>query len=271
MVYSKHLLCFSIPIWHRFNSKDSLSSQQQKQKLRLITKPRGISATADPKTSTTTTAKSRLNCGVPKLLPMALPFYGKQPGNARLFLVHQRYSFSQPGLCSNLRSLEAARRKLQQLVRGSLNVFFRRLRDWPYSSQRTSWMCVPFLSLQRDFKSGRSPAGVSNGHCSNGIVIGGPHGQTGNGGEKPSKISLPRRGSRSSKRQQQQQQQQPKKFFQAKFHEQERGISLEFGKFVALISISGELYYCAYLVYFIRSLTYTVRKIWVQIGLALRF
>ena len=38
----------------------------------------------------------------------------------------------------HLRSLEAARRKLQQLVRGSLNVFFRRLRDWPYSSQRTS-------------------------------------------------------------------------------------------------------------------------------------
>ena len=261
MVYSKHLLCFSIPIWHRFNSKDSLSSQQQKQKLRLITKPRGISATADPKTSTTTTAKSRLNCGVPKLLPMALPFYGKQPGNARLFLVHQRYSFSQPGLCSNLRNLEAARRKLQQLVCGSLNVFFRRLRDWPYSSQRTSWMCVPFLSLQRDFKSGRSPAGVSNGHCSNGIVIGGPHGQTGNGGEKPSKISLPRRGSRSSKRQQQQQQQQPKKFFQAKFHEQERGISLEFGKFVALISISGELYCTIGPIWCI-----LVGNNWVQIG-----
>ena len=95
------------------------------------------------------------------------------------------------------------------------------------------------LSLQGSFKPGRN--GVSNGHCSNGIVIGGT--QSGSGpsgsGENPPKISLPRRGSRSSRRQKEQQQQ-PKKFFQAKFHEQERGISLEFGKFVALISISGK-------------------------------
>ena len=87
--------------------------------------------------------------------------------------------------------------------------------------------------FQGEFKQRASNGnGISNGHCSNGILL---------GEEKPAKISLPRRGSRSSKRQQQQQQQQQqKKFFQAKFHEQERGISLEFGKFVALISISGK-------------------------------
>merc|ERR1719491_2419235 len=83
---------------------------------------------------------------------------------------------------------------------------------------------------ERDFK--QRVANGNGNHCSNGIVI---------GEEKPTKITLPRRGSRSSKKQAQaqNQQQQQKKFFQAKFHEQERGISLEFGKFVALISISG--------------------------------
>ena len=93
---------------------------------------------------------------------------------------------------------------------------------------KTTYSNVSIILLQRDFKQ-RSSSGMTNGHCSNGIVI---------GEEKPTKITLPRRGSRSSKRQQQQQQ---KKFLAAKFHEQERGISLEFGKFVALISISGKL------------------------------
>ena len=187
---------------------------------------------------------------------MAVPFYGK-PWKCSFLSINDTLLATKASLATwngAWRLLLRESCRMRRRVWGSLNVFFRRLRDWPYSSscsQRTSWMCVLFLSLQRDFKSGRSP-GVSNGHCSNGIVIGGPH-QTGNG-EEPSKIKLPRRGSRSSKRQQQQQQQQqPKKFFQAKFHEQERGISLEFGKFVALISISGEWDYWASRVYFSRS------------------
>ena len=92
-----------------------------------------------------------------------------------------------------------------------------------------------FSILQRDFPNGGTNGlggHLSNGHCSNGLVI---------GGQAEKKISLPRQGSRREKRQQQQQQlqNQPKKFFTAKFSEHERGISLEFGKFVALISISG--------------------------------
>ena len=102
---------------------------------------------------------------------------------------------------------------------------------------KTMWLAWQFDFLfifQRDFPNGGVNGGhISNGHCSNGLVIGG----------QDKKISLPRQGSRREKRQQQQQQlqnQQQKKFFTAKFSEHERGISLEFGKFVALISISGK-------------------------------
>lgn len=84
-------------------------------------------------------------------------------------------------------------------------------------------MIIPPLLKLQNYHQGSG--GVSNGHCSNGV------------GDKATKISLPRRGSRSSK----QSQQQPRKaFFHAKFSENERGISLEIGKFVALISISGQ-------------------------------
>ena len=97
-----------------------------------------------------------------------------------------------------------------------------------------AWQFDFLFIFQRDFPNGGVNGGhISNGHCSNGLVIGG----------QDKKISLPRQGSRREKRQQQQQQlqnQQQKKFFTAKFSEHERGISLEFGKFVALISISGK-------------------------------
>mgnify|MGYP001322791948 CR=1 FL=1 len=137
-IYSKHLFCCFIPILRQiqFKQKKTLSSELVKEQNHVA-----FQQQLTPKCQQQ--QKSRLNCGVPKLLPMAVPFYGK-PWKCSFLSINDTLLATKASLATwngAWRLLLRESCRMRRRVWGSLNVFFRRLRDWPYSSscsQRTS-------------------------------------------------------------------------------------------------------------------------------------